>query len=397
MFKEELSYIKIFLKNNHQKFLILQKLTLLFFIALNHCATLVQKEVHPQEVKFLAVGDVMVHSTQLVSAYDKTCDCYNFHPVFEKVKSYIEVADFKIANLETTLPGDKKKYAGYPNFGSPDSLAEALKDSGFNIITTSNNHCLDTGKNGMRRTIDILQSLNLQQVGTYKDAEDYKKRRILNFEKNGIRFAMLAYTYSTNGILIPKDVVINLIDKNKISEDIWLAKASGVDFILVYYHFGPEYVRLPDKSQVELVEFTFQEGADIVLGGHPHVIQPYELRYVKDKYGEYKQRLVIYSLGNFVSSQHSRYKNGGILFYFTVSKNPTIQIKEIYYEPIFVYVEVGKNVYQYHVLPIRDYLTENTSPQLTKNGRKLMLEFLNDTKEHLEKYSYIERAELVAK
>lgn len=362
-----------------------------------NCSTFQQKEALIREVKFVAVGDVMVHSTQLTSAYNKSCDCYNFHPVFEKVKPYIEAADIRIANLETTLPGDKKKYAGYPNFGSPDSLAEALKDSGFNILTTSNNHCLDTGKSGMRRTIDVLRELGFGQLGTYKDKEDYEKRRIFTFEKNGIQFAMLAYTYSTNGILVPKDVVINLIDKEKISQDIQLAKAKGVDVILVYYHFGPEYVRLPDKSQIDLVEFTFQEGADIVLGGHPHVIQPYELRYVTDKYGERKQRLVIYSLGNFVSSQHSRYKNGGILFYFTISKSSRIAIQNIYYEPVFVYVELGKNVYQYHVLPIKDYLNENTTPQLTKSGRKLMLEFLNDTKEHLEKYSFLERAELVAK
>lgn len=371
------------------------KVSLLVLLTLLNCATILKKPISTKEVKFVAVGDVMVHSTQLTSAYNKKCDCYNFHPVFEKVKPYLELADIRIANLETTLPGNKKKYAGYPNFGTPDSLAEALKDAGFNILTTANNHCLDTGKTGMQRTIDVLKELGLEQIGTYKDKEDYEKRRIFTFEKNGIEFAMLAYSYSTNGILIPKDVVINLIDKEKISQDIELAKKMGASVIIVYYHFGQEYVRLPDKSQVDLVEFTFQEGADIVLGGHPHVLQPFQLRYVTDKYGEHKQRLVIYSLGNFVSSQHSRYKNGGILFYFTVSKNSGIQIKDISYEPVFVYVEVGKNVYQYHILPVRDYLADDTHPQLTKNARKLMLEFFNDTKEHLEKYSYIERAKLV--
>jgi poly-gamma-glutamate synthesis protein (capsule biosynthesis protein) len=360
-----------------------------------NCASVIVREEKIQELKFVAVGDVMVHSTQLTSAYSSKCDCWNFKPVFAKVKPYLEKADIRIANLETTLPGNKKQYAGYPNFGTPDSLAEALKEAGFNLITTSNNHSLDTGKKGLRRTLEVLDNLELAHVGTYSDPEEHSLKQIHVIEKNGLKVAFLSYTYGTNGILIPKDVVVNLIDKSKIAEDIRLAKSMQVDAIIVYYHFGDEYTRLPNKFQKEIVDFSFNEGADIILGGHPHVLQPYELKFITDKYGERKQRLVIYSLGNFVSSQRSRYKNGGILFYFTIAKNKNLQIKDVFYEPVYVYVEYGKGVFQYHILPIRDYLGENTIPPLTKSEKNIMLEFLKDTEEHFKKYSYIEIGELV--
>lgn len=369
--------------------------TALLSFMFSNCAGGMIRESSKTEVKFVAVGDVMVHSTQLTSAYNSKCDCWNFKPVFEKVKPHIEKADIKIANLETTLPGNKKQYAGYPNFGTPDALAEALKESGFNLITTSNNHSLDTGKKGLRRTLEILDSLGLAHIGTYTNQEEHDAKRVHIIEKDGLRIATLAYTYGTNGIMIPKDVVVNLIDKPKIAEDIALARSMGVDVVLVYYHFGPEYIRLPDKFQKDIVDFSFQEGADVVLGGHPHVLQPYELKFITDKYGVRKKRLVIYSLGNFVSSQSSRYKNGGILFYFTISKDKEIQIKDISYEPVYVYVEFGKGIYQYHVLPIKDYLTEDTNPVLTKHGRNTMMEFYKDTKEHLEKHSYLEIGEFV--
>lgn len=199
-------------------------------------------------------------------------------------------------------------------------MAHALKDAGFDILTTSNNHSVDTGRKGIDHTIDTLDSLGISHLGTYKSIEEFEKNRILLYTKNGINFAFLSYSYSTNGIAIPKDKVVNIIDKDRIREDIQLARSKKPDVLIVAYHFGTEYARFPDKFQKEMVDFAFQEGADIILGGHPHVLQPYELDWIQDKYGERKQRLVIYSLGNFVSGQIKRYTNGGMIFNFKLTK-----------------------------------------------------------------------------
>jgi poly-gamma-glutamate synthesis protein (capsule biosynthesis protein) len=218
------------------------------------------------------------------------------------------------------LPGVISEYSGYPQFGTPDSILDALKGNGFSILTTSNNHCLDKGKETLKRTILEINKRGMQSTGTFISLEDKINKRFITLEKNGIKIAFLSYTYSTNGIPIPKGVIVNLINREEIANDIQFAKNSKVDSIIVYYHFGKEYERFPDKSQRDLVEFTFNEGVDVILGGHPHVLQPYELKTIKDKYGTTKKRLVIFSLGNFISCQSWRYSNGGIIFYYSITK-----------------------------------------------------------------------------
>lgn len=368
---------------------------LLFFFS--NCSThFIRDLTTPEEktVQVSAVGDIMVHSTQLTSAFDPKCKCHNFHPVFKNIKEYLVSADIAFGNLETTLPGDSKLFAGYPQFGAPDELAHALKDTGFDILTTSNNHSVDTGRKGIDHTIDTLDSLGIRHLGTYKSIEEFEKNRILLYTKNGINFAFLSYSYSTNGIAIPKDKVVNIIDKDRIREDIQLARSKKPDVLIVAYHFGTEYARFPDKFQKEMVDFAFQEGADIILGGHPHVLQPYELDWIQDKYGERKQRLVIYSLGNFVSGQIKRYTNGGMIFNFKLTKKiesgkTEISIKDVGYVPVFVYVSNDKSGYQYNVLPVEKYLKNDQEMKLTPMAYRSMLEFYEDTNSHLQKNSLL--------
>ena len=368
---------------------------LLFFFS--NCSThFIRDLTTPEEktVQVSAVGDIMVHSTQLTSAFDPKCKCHNFHPVFKNIKEYLVSADIAFGNLETTLPGDSKLFAGYPQFGAPDELAHALKDAGFDILTTSNNHSVDTGRKGIDHTIDTLDSLGISHLGTYKSIEEFEKNRILLYTKNGINFAFLSYSYSTNGIAIPKDKVVNIIDKDRIREDIQLARSKKPDVLIVAYHFGTEYARFPDKFQKEMVDFAFQEGADIILGGHPHVLQPYELDWIQDKYGERKQRLVIYSLGNFVSGQIKRYTNGGMIFNFKLTKKmqsgkTQISIQDVGYVPVFVYVSNDKSGYQYNVLPVEKYLKNDQEMKLTPTAYRSMLEFYEDTNSHLQKNSLV--------
>lgn len=343
----------------------------------------------------------MVHSTQLHSAYSSKCKCYQFEPVFSPVVAYLQKADVTIGNLETTLPGDAKLFAGYPQFGAPDSLAEALKKSGFDILTTSNNHSCDNGSKGMEGTLNTLDKNGIRHLGTYRKKE-YAKQRIFVIEKNGIKIAFLSYTYGTNGIRIPKKYTVNLIDKKLIQQDIQLARKQSVDLIMVYFHFGAEYLRLPDKFQKETVDYTIKQGADIILGGHPHVLQPYFLKIRKGV--KSKQQVVgIYSLGNFVSGQHRRYTGGGMIFNFTVEKKQIIDNEKqtVYYKflnidyiPTWVHRDRSKGRLQYYVLPVEDYLKNDQSIRLTKYDLKRMKQFYKDTKTHMEKYSILEKVEV---
>lgn len=341
----------------------------------------------PDGVSFAVVGDVMVHSPQLTTSWYSDCGCHNFHPVFEEVSPYIQKADFAIANLETTLPGDPKLYSGYPQFGAPDSLVAALKETGFDILTTANNHSVDKKKEGLIRTVDVVREHGFLQLGTYTSRSDYEKHRILTIEKGGLRFALLNYTYGTNGIPVPKGTFVNLIDKDLIRKDLEIARKTNPDGIIVLYHFGGEYLRYPDQFQKEMVQFAFMEGADIVLGGHPHVLQPFEVQKITDRYGETKDRLVIYSLGNFISNQQRRFTDGGMIFQFRVLKNPGgmgLVYKEVEYEPVWVYVGDVEGKRRHVVVPVEEYLKESSGKKLPLQSRRLMMRFYRDTTSHLE-------------
>jgi poly-gamma-glutamate capsule biosynthesis protein CapA/YwtB (metallophosphatase superfamily) len=369
---------------------------ILLLLAFTNCASFFVRFTSPtkQSLRFAAVGDIMVHSTQLTSAYNSKCKCYNFKPVFKYVKELLSSPDLAFGNLETTLPGDSKLFAGYPQFGAPDELAVALKDVGFDILTTSNNHSVDTGRVGIDHTIDTLDNLGILHLGTYKSVEEFNKNRIFQITKNGIKMVFLSYSYSTNGIAIPKEKIVNLIEKERIREDIELARKLNPDLVIVAYHFGTEYARFPDKFQKEMVDFAFFEGADIVLGGHPHVLQPYEISWKEDKFGERKQRMVIYSLGNFVSGQIKRYTNGGMIFNFTLTKNfesgkSVISIQDIEFIPVFVYVSNDKTGFHYNVLPVDRFLKNDQDLKLTTAAHKSMLEFYEDTNTHLQQNSIV--------
>jgi len=335
-----------------------------------------------ETLTFSVVGDVMCHKAQLDSAYDPKTKTWDFKPWFTEVKPYIELADIAIGNFETTLPGDPKKYAGYPEFGAPDELAIALKDAGFDILTTANNHSMDKGKKGVIRTVDVVKELGFIHLGTYRSKKEWEENRVLIVERKGIKMAMLNYTYGTNGIAVPPDVVVNLIHKNKIVEDMALARSMKPDVIIVLYHFGTEYLRFPDKYQKEMVDLALEEGADIILGGHPHVLQPFTKVETTDRFGNKKKRLVVYSLGNFVSNQLRRYTDGGVIFNFQLRKEDGIvHIEKISYIPVYVYKVPGIVQNKFFVIPTEKNL--NNEMKLPEIPYKQMMVFHKDTVDHL--------------
>ncbi|EPG73450.1 bacterial capsule synthesis protein [Leptospira fainei serovar Hurstbridge str. BUT 6] len=327
----------------------------------------------------------MSHQTQMDSAYDKSCDCWDFGGVFEEIAPMISEADLAVGNLETTLPGDPKQYTGYPQFGAPDSLAKAIRDTGFDLLSTANNHSCDKGKEGVVRTVTVLEELGLKHLGTYRTREEYEKNRILKVQVGDFDLVFLDYTYGTNGLEIPAGTVVNLIDKTRILEDIALAKKSKPDGIIVMYHFGTEYLHEPDAFQKETVDFTLEAGADIVLGGHPHSLQRFGKKMIKDRFGIEKERFFIYSLGNFISGQDRRYVDGGIVLNFSLSKETgKLSITDIFYEPIWVYIDrTGSKGPKFRLLPVRKYLKNDQPRKLPEAAFQRMLQFYKDTKEVL--------------
>lgn len=316
------------------------------------------KELPAEKIRFSTVGDIMSHQAQIDSAYDASCDCWNYDEVFVDVKPIIEKVDYAIGNLETTLPGEKSKYSGYPQFGTPDSLIDSLKWAGFDMLTLTNNHTIDRYREGVLRTKKIVREKGLDVVGTYADEQEFIKERIFVRKIRSVRFAFLNYSYGTNGLPVPPGTFVNGLDYEQIRREIAMAREQA-DAVIVLYHYGTEYRRDPDPYQRYAVDLAFQEGADIVIGGHPHVLQPYEKRTMTDRYGDTKERLVIWSLGNFVSNQQKRYTDGGMIFEFTVEKNQKgrgLKISDLAYIPVWVHIDHTSGSPVFRVLPCRDYV-----------------------------------------
>lgn len=280
-----------------------------------------EEELKPNpKVTIVAVGDVMMHDGQIWAGYNESDGTFDYSEFFHVVKDEISSADLAMADLETTLAGEAEKYTGYPCFNSPDALADTLKDAGFDIIITANNHCLDRGASGALRTLEVLKDRGLSPLGTYASEEE--RNQILIKEVNDIKVAFLAYTYGTNGIPIPKDMpyLVKLLDEELIMQDLEKAKELA-DAVVVYFHYGEEYQRQPSKEQKALALKALMKGANIVVASHVHVIQPSERIDVQDSDGEIVMKYAAYSLGNFISAQRFPHTEEGIMLKFTLEKD----------------------------------------------------------------------------
>lgn len=292
----------------------------------------------------------MLHGPQIRSGMKPNGE-YHFDPFFTEVKPYLQLADLTIGNLETTLAGKERGYSGYPQFNAPDQIADALVNSGVDLMSTANNHSMDTGEQGVKRTYQILKQKGILPVGTAPSPE---KRKPTIVKKNGITFAFLAYTEHTNGLPVPegKEYLVNKIDSKTIAEDIQESKKLGAEFVIVSLHFGMEYQRKPSESQIQIAHQALQDGADVILGSHPHVLQPIEKVNIQGR-----EKLIIYSLGNFISNQFFPFTDEGMILFFDVEKNlenKQVQLKKISYLPTFVhkYNQDGKN--KYVIIPMEE-------------------------------------------
>ena len=249
----------------------------------------------------------MQHKAQLDAALQPD-GTYNYSGCFTQVTPEIEAADIAICNFETTLGG--APYSGYPQFSSPDAYAQAVRDAGFDIFLTANNHCMDTRTRGLVRTLDVLDSLGIKHLGTYRNQAERDSLYPYILEHGGMRIALLNYTYDTNGIPVAKPCIVNYIDTTIMKQDLARARQLKADCIIACMHWGTEYMLQPDSQQKKLEDWLYTHGVDHIIGSHPHVVQP--VRTLPDFWGRASRHLTVWSLGNYISNMSAPNTNQGL-------------------------------------------------------------------------------------
>jgi poly-gamma-glutamate capsule biosynthesis protein CapA/YwtB (metallophosphatase superfamily) len=345
-----------------------------------------------QGATLLAVGDIMAHMPQLPAYYNNVTKSYLFTPWFIQVKPILQQGDWVIGNLETPVAGRDLKYTGFPRFNAPYELIEAVADAGVQLVSTANNHAMDRGFPGVVRTLANVRKSGLIPIGTSASAKE--RNRTIIEERNGIRMGFLAYTYGTNGIPVPTDkaFAVNIIDLAAIKKDIDRLRKADADVVTVSLHFGVEYQRLPNEDQPRIARELIKAGADIILGSHPHVVQPYEeidIPASESDDGTARRGIVIYSMGNFISNQKGDWKDVGLIFgvHLTKTSNPdgtsSTEWDTITTEPTWVHILLKNQKRYYTVIPMRSALASKNIPNLSAMDYVKMRTLLSGIDKHL--------------
>ena len=312
------------------------KKVLLFFVLLFVLSQLFAQD----KLKMIFVGDIMGHGPQIESAAIEPNKLYDYSPCFRFIAPLLEQSDLAIGNLELTLPG-KPPYTGYPTFKSPDELPLALRAAGFDLLVTANNHSNDGGLIGVQNTIKTLEKNGFYQTGTFIDSSHRAALYPLIVYKGNFKLAFLNYTYGTNGIPNHKPSVVNLIDEKAIKADIDAAKAHKPDAIITVVHWGDEYQLAENERQRALAQKMLNWGSTMVIGAHPHVVQPIKNYPLQEANGATRNGLVVYSMGNFISAQTKTYTDIGLMVEVELEKNNSTQqtaISKTEYIPVYRYI-----------------------------------------------------------
>ncbi len=331
------------------------------------------------------VGDVLMHTYLVRSGYDSASGRYDFTRMFAPVVPYLRRADYAVANLETRLAGQEHGYSGYPRFNSPDELASGLKASGFAMLTTANNHCMDMGWDGIAHTLDTLDAAGLAHTGTARNAAEQGTPSIVTIK--GVKIALLNYTAGTNGLPVPKNkpFAVNLLEVKRVTAEAAAAREAGAELVITILHFGEEYQREPNKNQREIVRQLLEGGVDTIIGGHSHVVQPVEMATVQ-RTGVSFTGLVAYSLGNFASNQRERYRDTGIILYLNISKNARgTSVTGAQYLPVWVQQSAQPSVPACRILPTCPGVDTGTDLPLTDADKARMQQVWEDTHAQLER------------
>jgi len=324
---------------------------LIFCLAFNISAKSQNQPASADKFSILFIGDVMGHDEQIWSAENRENHTYNYDDVFKYIKPVISEADIAIANFEVTLGGPP--YTGYPQFSSPVNLAAACKNAGIDYLVTANNHAADRGKKGIEGTINRLDSLGIPHTGTFLNSFCHDSLSPLIINKNGTSIALLNYTFSTNGIVVPAPVIVNMLDKQMITKDVNRAKEEKADLVILFLHWGTEYDTIPAKTQTDLAEYFHSIGVDMVIGSHPHVVQRME-RKINELSGY--EDMVVYSLGNFVSNQRRPKTDGGAMVKVELTrKGEKYAISDAGYYLTWVYTPIEKYRKKFFILPCSQF------------------------------------------
>lgn len=342
-------------------------------------SVLLSCNIEGQTLSLLFAGDAMQHQAQLDNAFNN--GKYSYDNNFELIKSEISSADIAIVNLETTLGGSP--YSGYPAFCSPDEFAIALKNCGFDIFLTANNHSLDRGSKGVFRTISVLDSLNIKHTGSYANKDIRNTQYPMVVRKGNIKIGILNYTYGTNGITAKQGAIIDYIDTTLIKRDVAFCHIKGADIIVANVHWGEEYKLTPNLSQKKLADWLHKKGVRIVIGSHPHVIQPIEAD--TDSCGNI-ENITLYSLGNFISNMKTMMTQGGIIFKLNIVKDgDDIKIVNPRYAKIFTQRPDVVKGSHFKIIPCDS--TYIKSDKLNNRVRESMRLFNNEADRVFKKYN----------
>lgn len=325
-----------------------------------------------RHLSLLIAGDLMQHMPQIKSA-KQSDGSYNYEECFSGIKAEVERADIAIANFETTLAG--QPYSGYPQFSAPDDFLSAVQSAGFDIMLTANNHCVDTRRKGLERTLNMMDSLGMAHLGTYRTLDERERTYPYLIEKNGLRIVLLNFTYDTNGIPVPQPCHVNLMDTLEIAADLDKARQMKPDAIIALPHWGIEYQTLPSKEQREMAAWLLSHGVDHIIGGHPHVAQPLELR-------NDGRNLVAWSMGNLVSNQSKPNTYGGYMVRLDITKSGLQTTLSDCYYTLYWVSRPPDNGYRhtYRILPIDypDSLLTTTEKTLRSAIRQNMRQLLKE-------------------
>jgi len=347
-----------------------------------------------QQLSLLFVGDIMGHTPQIKSAEIQKNKRYDYKPCFEYIAPILRKADLAIGNLEVTLPG-RPPYTGYPIFRSPDDLARDLHWAGFDVLLTANNHSNDGKKQGVIHTIETLRNLGIHQTGTFKNKKEKELFYPLIINKNGFKLAFLNYTYGTNDIPTTPPTIVNKINKYTILQDLNKAKKLQPNAIIVVLHWGYEYQLIENNKQKQLAEWLLSQGADLIIGAHPHVVQPIIEKVITPSKQPTQKKLIAYSLGNFISNQESPHTDGGVMLEVILDKSPSINkavIHQTRFIPIWRHIQKDYGKITYRVLPIAAMESARYSPiRLEVKEEQNMKNFARITRARLRHNGAIEK------
>ncbi len=298
-------------------------------------------------LRLIFTGDIMGHGAQVKSA-EVSPGKYDYTPCFQFVKPYLSAADLAVGNLELTLPG-KPPYTGYPMFRSPNALSTALKDAGIDVMVTANNHSNDSRAHGVTNTIEVLRTDGFWQTGTFKSQKERDIFYPMMLYQGDFKIALLNYTYGTNGIPTEAPTIVNLLDTVQMAADFAEARARKPHYIIAVVHWGLEYQLTENADQRKMAQFMMRNGVDMIIGMHPHVVQPIKMENYKGK-----QVLVAYSLGNFISNQQQPHTDGGIMVQteLVLKKGAEKATMSDYgYIPVWRYIHKGAKKNAYYAIP----------------------------------------------